>query len=565
MRARVGRTVSAFALAALLGIGIAEAEPLRAVRQNGNPANRVDMVILGDGYTAAELQQYGADVEALTTALFSEEPFRTYQRYFNVHRVDVVSSQSGSDHPASGVSRETALQSTYDCAGITRLICVDLGAVNDVLVRSVSSDSRDIIVVLVNDPEYGGSGGAVVVGSVHPAVAEIMLHELGHTLGLLADEYDTDSYMCNTYGEPSAANVTVETDRSQIKWSRWILAATPVPTETFDAGVPGLYAGADYCPQGKYRPTYDSKMRSLDRPFEQINSEALTKHLYDFVSPIDEVVRRTVWDGKSSAEVLTVRTPKPLTHKLQVRWFVDGKLASVTSTVILQAGPLTPGTHRVELTVFDPTTFVRNDLEKVLQESSSWDVSVAAVYVREVVPSVADAYVRAGIWRRTNFASTPTLASKLGTFEDNTREGYLKFDISRINAGDRVLLRLYGRLSAAAAGGVRTGVHAVSDTSWDENTVTWKTRPVAGALLGTLAVNGIAAQWVEVEITTFVQSQRAAGHQVVSLALRNAIRTTPYAVFNSRRMAATQVVLPQTPHWAPIPAPGAYSSESRPV
>jgi hypothetical protein len=541
MRVKVGQTGSscAFALAALLGSGLAEAEPLHAVRQNGNPANRVDIVILGDGYTAAGLQHYGADVEALTTALFSQEPFRAYQRYFNVHRIDVVSAQSGSDHPASGVWRDTALQSTYDCAGVTRLICVDQGAVNDVLVRSVSSDSRDIIVVLVNDPEYGGSGGAVAVGSVHPAVAEIMLHELGHTLGLLADEYDTDSDRCTTGWEPSAANVTIATDRRRIKWSKWILAATPVPTETFDAGVPGLYEGADYCPRGKYRPTYDSKMRSLDRPFEQINTEALTKHVYDFVSPIDEVVRQTVWDGTAPAEVLKVRTPRPLTHKLQVRWFVDGKLASVTSTLILQAGPLTPGAHHVQLTVFDPTTFVRNDPEKVLQESSSWDVSVAAAYVREAVPSVADVYVRAGIWHRTNFASTPTLESKLGTFEVNTRESYLKFDISRVNAGDRVLLRLYARLSAAADGGVRTGVHAVSDTSWDENTVTWKTRPAAGALLGTLAVNGIAAQWVEVEITAFVQSQRAAGHQIVSLALRNAIRTTPYAVFNSRRMAGS--------------------------
>ncbi len=541
MRARIRTTrPCAFALAALLGIGAAEAEPVHAVRQNGNSANRVDIVIMGDGYTAAGLQQYGVDVEALTTALFSQEPFRTYQRYFNVHRIDVVSAQSGSDHPASGVWRETTLQSTYDCAGITRLICVDQRAVNDVLVRSVSADSRDIVVVLVNDPEYGGSGGAVSVASVHPAVSEIMLHELGHTFGFLADEYETESYLCDASTEPTAPNITIEPDRRLIKWRQWITAETPVPTEAAATGVPGLYAGGEHCPQGKYRPTYDSKMRSLDRPFEQINSEALTKHLYDFVSPIDEVLRQTVSGEKGPIEVLRVQTPKPLTHSLQVRWFVDGSLASVTSTVILQAGPLTPGTHHVELTVFDPTTFVRNDPEKVLQESSSWEVSVPVASVREVVPSVADAHVRAGIWRRTNFASTPTLESKLGTFQDNTRESYLKFDIGKVDAGDRVLIRLYARLSAAADGGVRTGIHAVSDTSWDEHTVTWKTRPVAGTLLGTLAVNGIAARWVGIEITAFVQSERAAGHQIVSIALRNAIRTTPYVVFNSSRMGARQ-------------------------
>lgn len=110
------------------------------------------------------------------------------------------------------------------------------------------------------------------------------------------------------------------------------METTDLPTHTAESGVPGLYEGAAYCRQGKYRPTYDSKMRSLDRPFEQINSEALTKHVYDFVSPIDEVTRETVRNAKGLAEVLTVRTPRPLTHSLQVRWWIDGKLRSKTST-----------------------------------------------------------------------------------------------------------------------------------------------------------------------------------------------------------------------------------------
>lgn len=536
MTARMNRPnhLCLMALSALLIAPRAGAEPVHTIRQSGDPANRADIVILGDGYTADGLSRYAADAETLTAALFAQEPFRTYRGYFNVHRVEVVSAESGSDHPASEVSRDTALHSTYDCAGITRLICVDSGVVNDILMETLEPDSRDIIIVLVNDPEYGGSGGAIAVGSVHSAIPEIMLHELGHTLGLLADEY-VDDFFCKMSGEPLGGNATMETDRARIKWRHWIDDTTALPSQIEEPGVPGLYAGAVYCSQGKYRPTYDSKMRSLDRPFEQVNTEALTKHFYDHVSPIDEVTRELVRNGNSFAEVLTVRTPRPLTHRLQVRWWIDGRLTSTAPSITLQAGPLKTGLHRVTVMVSDPTPFVRHDPDRALVESRSWDVFVGSSRVREVVPSSADAYVRGGKWGRTNFSSAPTLSSKLGTLADNTRESYLKFDISRVRAGDRIVLRLYGGLSAATGEPVRTGVHAVSDTSWHDTTVTWDTRPTTGALLATVMTKKVTAKWVEADVTAFVQSLRAAGHDVASFALRNAVRTTPYAMFNSTR------------------------------
>ena len=72
-------------------------------------------------------------------------------------------------------------------------------------------------------------------------------------------------------------------------------------------GVPGLYEGAEYCPRGKHRPTYDSKMRSLGRAFEQVNSEELTKRFYDWVSPIDDFTHQTVNDANGMADVFRVR------------------------------------------------------------------------------------------------------------------------------------------------------------------------------------------------------------------------------------------------------------------
>jgi hypothetical protein len=139
----------------------------------------------------------------------------------------------------------------------------------------------------VNDPAYGGSGGAVAVSSTHPDAVEIVLHELGHSLGLLADEYGgPPPPECNASVEPPEVNATRSTDRAAIKWNYWINASTDLPTLSTAAGMPGLYPGAKYCDTGLYRPTYNSKMRSLFQSFEQINTE-LIKRYYNFASPID--------------------------------------------------------------------------------------------------------------------------------------------------------------------------------------------------------------------------------------------------------------------------------------
>jgi hypothetical protein len=271
-------------------VGVVSAEPVTLIRDNGDPANRVDIVILGDGYTGSELAKYAADVETFVNGLFAQEPWKEYQKYFNVHRVDVTSAESGADHPerTPPVFKDTALDATYDCAGIQRLICVNVSKVNTVLAASVLPDSRDVVFVIVNDNEYGGSGGSVAVASVHPDVVELVLHEVGHSFGLLADEYGgPPPPSCNAGFEPPEPNATMETQRDRIKWAIWIKPETPIPTVGVTVAEPGLYAGAKYCDTGLFRPTYNSKMRSLFQSYEQINSEQLVKRMYNVVSPLD--------------------------------------------------------------------------------------------------------------------------------------------------------------------------------------------------------------------------------------------------------------------------------------
>src|SRR6185295_6089713 len=101
---------------------LAAAEPVVAIRQNGPPDNRIGVAILGDGYTQSEQLKYATDVDLMVKAVFDQSPYSTYASYFNVYRVDVVSNESGADHPERGVTKDTALGASYNCGNIQRVI-----------------------------------------------------------------------------------------------------------------------------------------------------------------------------------------------------------------------------------------------------------------------------------------------------------------------------------------------------------------------------------------------------------------------------------------------------------
>jgi hypothetical protein len=370
----------AIAAALLLVAQLAAAEPVTVIRNNGPTANRVNLVILGDGYAANDLGRYASDVDAFLAGMFHDAPYSDYARYFNVLRVDVTSPESGVSHPERGVSVNSALGAFYNCGGIQRLICINTSAVNAVLTRSVSPSARDLVIVIVNDAEYGGSGGSVAVASTNVQVVELVLHEIGHTLGLLADEYTTQPPTCVNSFEPAEANVTRETSRSAIKWSPWIDAATPVPTTGTEAGIPGLFEGAKYCPAGLFRPTNNSKMRTLGRPFEQINTEQLIRRFYNFTDPIDTASpSETSVDrvcGQRADFMVVPLTPS--NFDLAVRWRIDGAETSSSTSLSLDTSILNLGAHTVEVTVSDPTPAVRRDPGSVLTSTMRWTLTVRA-------------------------------------------------------------------------------------------------------------------------------------------------------------------------------------------
>lgn len=369
-----------------IGMHMHVSETVSPIRYNGDPANRVDLVILGDGYTQNELTKYSEHAVSIVNGFFDQEPFKEYANFFNVHRVDVISNESGADHPTKGITKDTALDASYGTGSLVRLLTVNRSKVNAILENSVPANQRDIVLVIVNDTEYGGSGGSIAVASVHSSAVELVLHEIGHSFGLLADEYDYGGTNCSNPIEPSSPNVTTVTDRNLLKWNvgggppiGWIELNTQIPTILSLPGIPGLYEGACYCSEGYFRPTYTSKMRSLFRPFEQINEEQLVKRIYNWVSPIDSFspVEGSRIIAHGNVENFQVIVPQPQNHSLNVEWSIDGVLQGTEFVFTLDSMDFNQGSFTLEVKTEDPTSRVRHDPGHVLIDYHSWEILIS--------------------------------------------------------------------------------------------------------------------------------------------------------------------------------------------
>lgn len=244
---------------------------------SGPPAQRMDIVLLAEGYTAAEMGKWQMDANRIATGMLNDPVFNNARAGISIRRVDVASVESGADEPDKGIYRSTAFDATYNCGGVERSICLDdskvLGAVSSVL----APDARDFIVIVVNSTRYGGAatmGVSARVASDSGSEIDMALHEMGHSAFLLADEYDLGNCAA---GEPAEPDVTRNLSRTQAKWGSKIAGSTPVPTpiNALPNGTVGMFVGGKYCTTGIYRPTENSKMRTLGLPWHAVNEAVL--------------------------------------------------------------------------------------------------------------------------------------------------------------------------------------------------------------------------------------------------------------------------------------------------
>jgi len=207
--------------------------PLLTIQKMGEPATKVDLLVLGDGYTAGEREKFESDARRFADMLFSVSPFREHRQDFNVWGLCPAAEESGVSRPSSGIHRRNPLGATYDTFDTERYV---LTFENRALRDVASYAPYEFIEVLVNGSTYGGGGifnlyGIVAVDNIWAFYVGV--HEFGHHFAALADEYYTSqvAYLpASKRTEPWEPNVTALLDPKNLKWKDLVEPGTPLPT-----------------------------------------------------------------------------------------------------------------------------------------------------------------------------------------------------------------------------------------------------------------------------------------------------------------------------------------------
>lgn len=289
---------------------------VQALLKNGEPEEKVDLLILGDGYTDDQMEQYRQAATAAMDALFDQEPFRSRKSDFNVWIIETPADKAGISRPRAGVFRNSPLGARYNSFDSERYIL----SLDDRAWRDVAAAAPyDAVVLLVNERKYGGGGifnlySTAAAGSAFAPY--LVVHEFGHHFAGLGDEYYTSPVSYETGPEitvePWEPNVTALLDPAALKWGDLVGPDTPLPTpwdkdpydaasrasqkeradlraagapeealealfleeqerftkqlgEEMHAGKVGAFEGAGYRSRGLYRPSVDCLMFTRDK------------------------------------------------------------------------------------------------------------------------------------------------------------------------------------------------------------------------------------------------------------------------------------------------------------
>ncbi len=242
------------------------------VHNSGDPAEKVDVVFLPDGFSVDEMDKFRKAATQFSNALFKTDPFDAHENDFNIWVVESPSKESGTDIPGKKIWKETLLNTSFYTFDSERyLMTYDIKSVRDI----AANVPYDLIIILVNTEKYGGGGVYNYYGTFsafHPKSIGVWLHEFGHNFTWLADEYYTSDVSYSDYidmdYEPIQPNVTTLVNFNK-KWKKMIKSGTPVPTPRtpkYD-GVLGAFEGGLYSGKGVYSPMQKCKMNALKDPY----------------------------------------------------------------------------------------------------------------------------------------------------------------------------------------------------------------------------------------------------------------------------------------------------------
>ncbi len=230
---------------------VAPAGDVFTVHEGAHPSRAVDLLLVGEGYTAEQGDKFRADVQRLVDEFFRWEPYRSRKSAFNVRALHVPSAEAGISNPRQGVWRDSPLGLSFNAFDSDRYV---LTYANAALREAAALAPYDALVLVFNDRKYGGGGifNLWCTTAADSSQADyLFVHEFGHSFAGLADEYYTSQVSYEDFNppgyEPWEPNVTALLDPENIKWKDLVEAGTKLPTPWDQAA----YDEASYAYQAK--------------------------------------------------------------------------------------------------------------------------------------------------------------------------------------------------------------------------------------------------------------------------------------------------------------------------
>lgn len=241
--------------------------PVNEIVKNGNSEKMLDITFIAEGYTIEQMKSFNEDVKRLFDYLISQEPFNRYKDKINIWAVESPSEMEGPDNPGKNIWNKTPVGTTFYTFGTDRyLTTLKFKSVMDIAANAPG----DVVYILVNSKEYGGGGvynHYNVSTAGHRLSNKVFIHEFGHGLAGLGDEYYTSDVAYENFYpkdvEPWEPNLTTLVNFDS-KWKNMVEPglSIPTPVNAENKGKVGVFEGGGYVAKGVFRPMIDCRMKS---------------------------------------------------------------------------------------------------------------------------------------------------------------------------------------------------------------------------------------------------------------------------------------------------------------
>lgn len=351
--------------------------------KTGPRDNRINVVILGDGFTEAEMPKFTAEAKKFADFFRQCEPFVYYRDYFNFFAIQTPSPESGITNPGTAADavpgQPVETKNTFFGVSfgsyIQRMMTIANWETYQSLLKSYLPE-QNLVIMLANSSYLGGSGGSTAIFTLQGVPNETGRHEVGHTFANLADESWNDA----VFGR-EAPNMTSQEMPGPVKWHNW-LSYPPISIYQYGSG-----EASHWC-----RPSSgECSMAYLDKPFCAVCTEAIVERIFSLVNPIDRFTPGNAnATNVDAGAIFKLDLVKPAPNSLQTEWRLNGMLiADNVDQVVLKPDEVTDWSTLTAI-VFDSTALSRKGNARQLRTKTiSWSLRSSLPAVLKVVASNA--------------------------------------------------------------------------------------------------------------------------------------------------------------------------------